>query len=319
MSASASKPNRGSAAVAGPSQAITALEWAAARAESATTAKAPQQASKEDFQEATRRAVAEVRTRLDRILMGEDPESGLNALLACGALEALLPAVYRLVGFGDDEWRHKDVWKHTKQVVHQATPRLAVRWAALLHDIGKVRTRAISPGGQVSFHGHAEVGARMFDKWERRLGLFEDEPELRRAIRFLVLHHLRASQYKRSWTDSAVRRFARDMGARLDDLICLSRADITTKRQERRRRGLQQINELCDRVAELAKQDAEQPPLPTGVGNEIMAAFNLKPSRQIGEIKRLLEAKVKTGALPAQAEAAVYLEHIAQHRDEFGL
>ena len=99
----------------------------------------------------------------------------------------------------------------------------------------------------------------------------------------------------------------------------MSRADITTKRQERRRRGLQQINELCDRVAELAKQDAEHPPLPTGVGNEIMAAFNLKPSRQIGEIKRLLEAKVKTGALPAQAEAAVYLEHIAQHRDEFGL
>ncbi len=143
-----------------------------------------------------------------------------------------------MVGFGDGEWRHKDVWKHTKQVVRQAVPRIEVRWSALFHDIGKVRTRTISPGGEVHFFGHAEVGARMFDKMNRREKLFSAEETLRAEIRFLVLHHLRASQYDGSWTDSAVRRFAREMGPHLEDLLCLSRADITTKRPEKKRRGI---------------------------------------------------------------------------------
>ena len=109
-----------------------------------------------------------VRGSLDRVLMGDYPDEGLDALLAGGVLGALLPEVGAMVGFGDGEWRHKDVWKHTKQVVGQSIPRLEVRWAALFHDIGKVRTRSISPSGEVHFFGHAEVGARMFEKLERR-------------------------------------------------------------------------------------------------------------------------------------------------------
>src|SRR5690606_2184632 len=109
-----------------------------------------------------------------------DAEAGLDALLESGALTALLPAVEKMVGFGDGEWRHKDVWKHTKQVVRQAAPRLEVRWAALLHDIGKVKTRSITPDGQVHFFGHAEVGARMFDRMENRVPLFADDPKLKR-------------------------------------------------------------------------------------------------------------------------------------------
>src|SRR5207237_6520824 len=205
------------------------------------------------------------------------------ALLDCGALATVLPAVEKLVGFGDGEWRHKDVWKHTKQVVRQAVPRIEVRWAALLHDIGKGKTRSISPSGEVHFFGHAEVGARMFDKIDRRVPLFTKDDTLKTTVRFLILHHLRASQYEASWTDSAVRRFAKEMGGCLDDVLNLSRADITTKRPEKKKRGLKQISELADRVRTLAAEDAVVPPLPSGIGDAMMAAFGIPPSRRIGD------------------------------------
>ena len=260
-----------------------------------------------------------LRVLIDRVLMGAYAEDGLDALLAAGVLEALMPEVRAMVGFGDGEWRHKDVWKHTKQVVSQSTSRLEVRWAALLHDIGKVKTRTISPDGEVHFFGHAEVGARMFDKLERREGLFVEEQELKSAVRFLVLHHLRASQYDGKWTDSAVRRFAREMGTHLEDLLCLSRADITTKRREKKRRGIAMIDELNRRIGELAFEDAKAPALPTGIGNELMTAFKLPPSRLIGDIKRALEAAVLAGELPGQEPSGFYVEFVAENRKRFGL
>ena len=262
---------------------------------------------------------ATVRSRLDRVMMSKDAEAGLDALLGCGALTALLPEVNALVGFGDGEWRHKDVWKHTKQVVIQSGDRLELRYGALFHDIGKVKTRSIAPNGEVHFFGHAEVGARMFDKLERRQRLFSADEALRETIRFLVLHHLRASQYDGKWTDSAVRRFAREMGGRLDDLLCLSRADITTKRPEKKRRGVALIDELGQRITELAELDAKQPPLPTGVGNEIMQAFGLPPSRLIGDIKRALEAAIEAGELEERLETSAYVEFVAKNRARFGI
>jgi poly(A) polymerase len=240
-------------------------------------------------------------------------------LLAGGVLDSILPEVKAMVGFGDGEWRHKDVWKHTKQVVIQSGDRLELRWGALFHDIGKVKTRSIAPNGEVHFFGHAEVGARMFDKLERRQRLFSADEALRETIRFLVLHHLRASQYDGKWTDSAVRRFAREMGGRLDDLLCLSRADITTKRPEKKRRGVALIDELGKRITELAELDAKQPPLPTGVGNDIMKAFGLPPSRLIGDIKRALEAAIEAGEIDERLETSAYVEFVAKHRERFGI
>ncbi|HEX6271956.1 MAG TPA: HD domain-containing protein [Polyangiaceae bacterium] len=259
------------------------------------------------------------RSRLDRVMMGTHADLGLDALLAGGILDALLPEVKAMVGFGDGEWRHKDVWKHTKQVVIQSGDRLELRWGALFHDIGKVKTRSIAPNGEVHFFGHAEVGARMFDKLERRQKLFAADEALRETIRWLVLHHLRASQYDGKWTDSAVRRFAREMGAHLDDLLCLSRADITTKRPEKKRRGVMLIDELGRRITELAELDAKQPPLPTGVGNEIMAAFGLPPSRLIGDIKRALEAAIEAGEIEERLEIQAYVDFVAKHRERFGI
>jgi poly(A) polymerase len=262
---------------------------------------------------------SEIRTNLDRVMMGEHPDQGLDALLTTGVLDALLPEVKAMVGFGDGEWRHKDVWKHTKQVVSQSVLRIEVRYAALFHDIGKVKTRSISPDGEVHFFGHAEVGARMFDKLERRERLFSSDDALFASVRFLVLHHLRASQYDGKWTDSAVRRFAREMGEHLEDLLCLSRADITTKRPEKKRRGISLIDELGGRIGHLATVDAEQPLLPSGIGDELMTSFKLPPSRLIGDIKRALEAAVEAGEIAPRLEPAAYVEFVGQHRERFGL
>jgi len=270
-----------------------------------------------DFDAAVAIDPRKVRDYLDRVVMGSDPEGGLDALLEIRALDAFFPEVEAMVGFGDGEWRHKDVWKHTKQVVRQAVPRLEVRWASLFHDIGKVKTRSITGDGKVHFFGHAEVGARMFDKLDRRAKLFTHEANLKSTVRFLVLHHLRANQYEPSWTDSAVRRFARELADHLDDLLCLARADITTKRPEKKRKGLAQISELQQRILKLAEEDAKLPPLPSGIGDAIMKAFALPPSRLIGDIKRMLEQAVENGELPAREPAEFYLEAIRANKARF--
>jgi poly(A) polymerase len=299
---------------------MEALDWATLRAEKgAASAGVITRADKADFRAAADLFLDDVRGRFDRIVMSDDAEGGLDALLESGALAAILPEVEAMVGFGDGEWRHKDVWKHTKQVVRQAVPRLEVRWAALLHDIGKVKTRSIAPSGEVHFFGHAEVGARMFDKIDRRVPLFAKDAALRSTIRFLILHHLRASQYDPSWTDSAVRRFAKEIGDALDDLLCLSRADITTKRPEKKKKGLRQISDLGERVRRIAELDAVVPPLPSGIGDEIMKAFGLPPSRKIGEIKRALEVAVDAGEIPSHQEAAFYVDLLRADPSKFGL
>ena len=303
--------------VADAGRAIEALERAAARAEKGSGEIL--RAGKDDYRAAAQLYLPDVRARLDRVMMSDDAEAGLDALLEAGALGAMLPEVEALVGFGDGEWRHKDVWKHTKQVVRQAVPKIEVRWAALFHDIGKVRTRSISPSGEVHFFGHAEVGARMFDRIDRRVPLFTRDDVLKSSVRFLILHHLRASQYDASWTDSAVRRFAKEIGEGLDDLLCLSRADITTKRPEKKKKGLRQISELGDRVRRIQEMDALVPPLPSGIGDDIMRAFGIPPSRRIGDLKKALEAAVDAGEVPSHQESEVYLAFLRDNAARFGL
>ncbi|MGB0680768.1 MAG: HDIG domain-containing metalloprotein, partial [Polyangiales bacterium] len=205
-----------------------------------------------------------LRPALDEILLSRHSREGLDALQQSGALDVWLPEIAATVGFGEADWRHKDVWQHTKQVVWQSVPRLALRWGALLHDIGKTKTRRVDARGEVTFHGHAEVGAAMFRRRiAARLGF---SGALKERIHFLIYHHLRGSQYDGSWTDSAVRRFYRDMGDGLDDLLLLSRADITTKRRDKRRRALRWISELDRRVAQLKQADSRVAPLPKGMG-----------------------------------------------------
>lgn len=258
------------------------------------------------------------RPLFDRILVARHADSALEALLQCGFLAQVLPELTRMVGFGDGE-SHKDVWLHTKRVVIQSIPRLSVRWAALLHDVGKPRTRSVGADGVVHFFHHAEEGARMFDRIDRRLGLFAAEPELAGAVRFLILHHQRAHQYDENWTDSAVRRFAREMGTGLDDLMALSRADMTTKRRDKRRRFLFQLKHLQERITKLAAADQRVAPLPKGLGAAIMSHFALPPGRRIGEVRKALEAAIEAGDVDALQPAETYLAFVEARRDEFGL
>ncbi|MEZ4363118.1 MAG: HD domain-containing protein [Kofleriaceae bacterium] len=250
-----------------------------------------------------------VKMAVEELLMGREVDSALEWLMQSGLLMVLFPELVDTVNLVQEPGRqHKDVWAHTKQVVKQTVRRPLVRWAALLHDIGKVPTRTYTSNG-VHFHGHAWVGAKMFDKIAQRLPFARDE---RQTIRFLVNHHLRTNQYSEQWTDSAVRRFHREMGPHLRDLLDLSRADITSKRPGRRKSLLEQISALADRAERLAEEDAKLPPLPSGVGNAIMSAFELPPSRLIGDLKRVLEAAIDSGELEARREDAYYVAHLAR-------
>ena len=250
---------------------------------------------------------------LQQTLLCAKPGAALQWLHDVGLLAEILPELDATVDFTQEMGRrHKDVWKHTKQVVDQAVPDPIVRWAALLHDIGKVPTRTVSSSGKVAFHGHAEVGARMFNRIARRLQ-FPTEAATR--VRFLIQHHLRANQYDGSWTDGAVRRFDREMDEHLEALLHLSRADITSAREHKRQTALAQIEELVTRIQALREIDSRIPPLPSGLGNHIMERFCLAPGRIIGVLRQHLEQAVEDGRLEGQREVEYYLEYLEREKD----
>ena len=249
-----------------------------------------------------------LRGALEAVIMGRSLDVGLQWMHDAGVLGVLLPELDATVDFSQEAGRrHKDVWEHTKQVVRQTVPHPLTRWAALLHDIGKVKTRAILPDGKVTFHRHAEVGARMWDPIARRLAFGRPD---RDKIRFLILHHLRANAYEPAWTDAAVRRFDHEMGEHLDDLLDLSRADVTSRRPGRRQEAASNIHALKERILAIRELDARVPPLPPGLGNAIMEAFALPPSKRIGDLRKLCEQAVERGELEERRDAGYYVEYL---------
>jgi poly(A) polymerase len=262
--------------------------------------------------------VTELRVLFDSVLLSRKADLGLHVLWRSGVLGIVLPEVTAMIGFGEGSNRHKDVWLHTLQVVVQSVPRSTVRWAALFHDVGKTRTRSIADDGTVHFLHHAEVGARMFERIARRERLFPNEAE-HEAIRFLVYNHQRAHQYDANWTDSAARRFGKEIGEHLDDLLALSRADMTTKRKEKRRRFMQQLKVMQLRIETLRELDAKPKALPKGLGEAIIAEFKLPPSKLVGMIRKALEGAVERQELPLQADFRVYLDFVRQNAAQWGL
>ena len=278
----------------------------------ATTGQLPAPAITEAAREAaplvTSLPLAKVRARLEDVIMGRSLEVGLQWMHDSGLLRVLLPELEATVEFSQEAGRrHKDVWEHTKQVVRQSVPKPAVRWAALLHDIGKVPTRVLLPDGRVTFHRHAEVGARMFDLVSKRMGF---EKLDRFKIRFLILHHLRANAYEQGWTDAAVRRFDHEMGDNLGDLLDLSRADVTSRRPGRRQEAVANIHALKERIEAIRELDARVPPLPPGLGNAIMQAFSIPPSRRIGDLRQQCEDAIEKGELEERRDADYYVEYL---------
>jgi poly(A) polymerase len=254
-------------------------------------------------------AAADLFEALTLAVCGRHPQLAMQVLHDTGLLAELLPELEATVDFSQEAGRrHKDVWEHTKTVVWQSVPTPAVRWAAVLHDIGKVPTRRFLPNGGVTFHGHAEVGERMFLRGvARRIGF---PIELRERVAVLIRWHLRPGQYDGSWTDSAVRRFAREVGPALGDLLNLSRADITSKRPGKRKRCLRMISELGRRIRELEAEDRKVKPLPPGLGNTLMAALELPPGKHLAVLRERLEQLFEAGEVEGGREPEYYVEQV---------
>ena len=246
---------------------------------------------------------------MNKLLLGDQVEAGLAFLARTELLVHLLPAAHAMVEFRADQGRyhHKALWPHTLAVVAQAPPRLAVRWAALLHDAGKVGTRSVDAAGEVHFFGHEAAGAAVVDDAARS---FRFDQALHRHVRTLVLMHQRPALYERTWTDGAVRRLMRDAGEELQDLLDLSRADVTSHRPGVREGVLERLAELEARAAELKERDGQGPLVPKNVGHAIMAHYGIRPGPQVGEFRARLEQAVLDGDLPRDAPAEVYLDYL---------
>jgi len=246
-----------------------------------------------------------IRPELERLLMNLFPERGLDFLQRTGLLPLLLPEVQSLVGFSDScEVHHKDIWEHTKKVVSRSKPTPAIRWAALLHDIGKVWTRTIDGDGRVHFFRHEDLGAILFTGIAARLTL---DDRLVERVRFLIRNHSRINMYAPDWTDSAVRRLVRETGEYFEELLALSRADITS-RQERRVEELNRLlDELGRRVEEIRTEDGRKPVLPKGAGAVIMQHFGIPAGPLVGHLKDLLEQAIHEGRQPPDRPVEEYL------------
>ncbi len=251
---------------------------------------------------------ARLRETVEAALLARAPDEALEELLGRGVLAEALPEVCATRALDQEVGRrHKNVWAHTKQVVAQARRDPTVRWGALLHDIGKVPTRRVDDDGRVTFHGHAQVGAKMFADIRHRLVFPES---LGAAVAALIAQHQRTNQYEPGWTDSAVRRFAAQAGEYLDPLLALSRADVTSASPTKRQHVGARLDELEARIAALREIDARPAPLPTGLGHALLARLDRQPGPWLGGLMRALRERIDRGELRAGQPSAYYLEHI---------
>jgi poly(A) polymerase len=247
-----------------------------------------------------------VRDELAKLVLAADPRRGLELLVDTGLSEHCLPELRRLKDTVDEHRRHKDVYVHTLTVLDQAIaleddgPDLVLRLAALLHDVGKPKTKSIGPGGKVSFHHHEVVGAAMA---RQRLSELRFPKDVVEDVARLVELHLRFHGYAGGeWTDSAVRRYVRDAGPLLDRLHKLTRSDCTTRNQAKARALSSAYDSLERRIAELAEQEDLGRIRPELDGNQIMKKLGLPPGPLVGEAYRhLLEWRIERGPLGRDA------------------
>ncbi|MGI8520489.1 MAG: CCA tRNA nucleotidyltransferase [Actinomycetota bacterium] len=243
-----------------------------------------------------------IRDELTKLLCGQSPGAALLAADSTGVVELFLPELSALKLEQDPVHKHKDVFLHTLAVLEQAPRKEELRLAALLHDIGKPRTRRIEPSG-VSFHHHEVVGARMAA--DRLKALRYSSRTVAVVAELISLHH-RFHTYSLGWSDSAVRRYARDAGPLLADLNSLVRADCTTRNRAKAAKLAARMDELERRIAELAAQEELDKLRPDLDGRQVMAHLGIPPGPLVGEaLDYLLELRLERGPLP---EKEVYEE-----------
>ena len=242
---------------------------------------------------------------LTKLMLTSDPARGIDVLVQAAVADEVLPEVSRLRMEDDEHHRHKDVYQHSLTVLRQAIelePRygldgdLTVRLAALLHDIGKPKTRSVLPDGRVAFHHHEAVGAKLA---RRRLTALRFPRDVVRDVSRLVELHLRFHGYgEGEWTDSAVRRYVRDAGPLLNRLHVLTRADCTTRNQAKARRLARAYDGLEQRIAELSEQEELARIRPELDGYEIMRILGIPPGPLVGRAYNfMLELRITDGEL----------------------
>ncbi|MEH0147959.1 CCA tRNA nucleotidyltransferase [Corynebacterium sp. Q4381] len=245
-----------------------------------------------------------VQAELDKLMAGAQPWEGIELLVETGLADHILPEIPALKLERDEHMQHKDVYRHSLTVLRQATeledseegPDLKLRWAALLHDIGKPDTRAVKEGGGVSFHHHEVVGAKMARK---RLKALKYPKHVIEDVGQLVFLHMRFHGFSEGqWTDSAVRRYVTDAGELLPRLHKLVRADSTTRNPRKAARLQRTYDHLEDRIAELAEKEDLARVRPDLDGNEIMQILDLKPGPEVGKAwKYMKELRLERGEL----------------------
>ncbi|MEA2460512.1 MAG: poly(A) polymerase [Actinomycetota bacterium] len=251
-----------------------------------------------------------IRDELSKLLLGVAPAKALTRADDTGLTTTFLPELSSLKLEQDPVHRHKDVFSHTLAVMERTEPVLELRMAALLHDIGKPKTRRIGPDG-VSFHHHEVVGAEMAKTRLRELrypnGFVQEVSELIR------LHH-RFHTYRLGWSDSAIRRYVRDAGPLLGRLNDLVRADCTTRNTAKAKRLGERMDELEERIKDLAQREEISKIRPDLDGKEVMDFLGLQPGPQVGEaLGFLLELRLDEGPL-GKEEAYRRLKGWAEER-----
>ncbi|MFE9395553.1 CCA tRNA nucleotidyltransferase [Streptomyces flavidovirens] len=249
-----------------------------------------------------------VRDEFNKLILSANPRKGLRLLVDSGIAGYVLPELPALRLESDEHHKHKDVYEHSLTVLEQAMdleegePDLVLRLAALLHDIGKPRTRRFEQDGRVSFHHHEVVGAKMTKK---RMTALKYSNDLIKDVSLLVELHLRFHGYGTGeWTDSAVRRYVRDAGPQLERLHKLTRSDCTTRNKRKAGALSRAYDGLEERIAQLKEQEELDSIRPDLDGNQIMDILGIRPGPEIGKAyKFLLELRLENG--PMEHDAAV--------------